>query len=220
VTLRIAHRGASRERPENTMPAFERALAQGADGIELDVHATSDGIVVVHHDPDLLSNGERIWIHRAPWSAVRQVRLSGGAHIPTLTEVLDLVGTRSRLYVEIKGRGIEQAVVQTLSAGKGEYAVHAFDHRVSRRVRTLSPALPTGVLSASYPVDPIEPVVAAGAQTLWQHCHLIDQALVDRAHAAGVAVIAWTVNDRPLAEELRALGVDGLCGDDLALLGG
>lgn len=214
MTELIAHRGASRLRLENTLPAFALALDQGADGIELDVHATRDGEIVVHHDPAVGG----LAIADTPWSALREVQLGGGHRIPTLGDVLALAGNRATVYVEIKGAGIEHLVAPILLANPAKCAVHSFDHRTVQRHRRIARQIPTGVLSSSYPVDPIGPVIAADAQYLWQEWHLIDEELVASAHAAGIKVVAWTVNDARVAAGLVALGVDGLCGDDLDLL--
>src|SRR5690242_17262551 len=92
----IAHRGASREAPENTLAAFARALALGADGIELDVHRTADGGVVVHHDPAPRPGEGTGGAATRPFlestlSEVRQLRVAGREPVPTLQEVLELV---------------------------------------------------------------------------------------------------------------------------------
>ena len=96
---------------------------------------------------------------------------------------------------------------------QGTTHVHAFDHRIIARLRHQDPAISLGVLSASYPVDPIEQVKRAGANTLWQQATLIDRALVAACRHGGISLIAWTVNDREEAKALTALGVDGLCGN-------
>src|SRR3954471_13623680 len=100
---RIGHRGAPREFPENSLPSFQRALALGADAIELDVHVSSDGVVIVHHDPDIRSRP----IRTMPWSALSRVELAPGVFIPSLEQVLDLIGSRATVYVELKGEAVE-----------------------------------------------------------------------------------------------------------------
>jgi glycerophosphoryl diester phosphodiesterase len=91
--------------------------------------------------------------------------------------------------------------------------VHAFDHRTIRRLHEHAPELSLGVLSSSYPLDPVSQVLMAGAKTLWQEWHLIDEAMVSICRGAGVEVIAWTVNDAAAAARLAAMGVAGLCGN-------
>lgn len=211
----VAHRGLPREARENTLAAFALAVEAGCDAIELDVHATSDGVVVVHHDPVL---------HAPPGATVRDpiVRLTHAQvltrsphdwPISTLHDVLDLVGIRARVYVEVKAPNIESLVCDVLAAHTCEVAVHSFDHRISSKVRSLAPRLPVGVLMSSYLIDPSLPISLTGARDLWQQWELIDRELVDRAHAAGGRVVAWTVNDVPDAARLAAIGVDALCTD-------
>jgi glycerophosphoryl diester phosphodiesterase len=214
----IAHRGTPRERPENTLPSFLRALELGADALELDVHATADGVVVVHHDPIPRATttvpglaGRRI--ERLTHAELRTFSVADGIGIPTLAEVLQAAADRATVYVEIKGRGIEAPVVECVGRSRAECAVHSFDHRAVRRVRELAPALPTGILLDSYLVDPVAALAAAGARDLWQHWEQIDAPLVAAVGAAGGRVIAWTVNGVAEAEALVALGVAGVCSD-------
>ena len=219
----IAHRGASRERRENTLPAFERALELGADGIELDTHATSDGVVVVHHDYVPRAESPRRTLNGQPIAAltaaeVATFRFPDGSHIPTLAEVADLVGDRSTLYVEIKARTIEARVLECLKPTRARYALHAFDHGTVKRARAIAPDIETGILTSSYLLDPVAALRSAGARDYWQSEELADQALVDRIHEAGGRVIVWTVNDAAKADALRAGGVDGICSDDLSVV--
>jgi glycerophosphoryl diester phosphodiesterase len=218
----IAHRGTPREHVENSLAAFDRALSYGVDGIELDVHATSDGVVVVHHDPTLRASvndgglGGRA-IASISSRDLQRFRLDDGSRVPTLLDVCKLVGDRATVYVEIKGRGIEQLVADTIVAAHESHAtrcaVHSFDHRIALRMRTLAPELPTGVLLSSYLVEPVSALLAAGARDLWQHWDMIDDHLVERVHAIGGRVIAWTINEPGAARHLASLGVDGLCTD-------
>src|SRR6476659_5012714 len=115
--LRIAHRGMPRRERENTLPSFAAALAAGAQGIELDVHATADGMVVVHHDP---ITSEGVEIAAARWNDLNRAEGPAGAvAIPSLASVCALVAERAELFVEIKGEGIEEAVTAVLDGRPG-----------------------------------------------------------------------------------------------------
>ena len=211
----VAHRGVPRELRENTLASFARALEVGADAIELDVHVTRDGAVVVHHDAALHSvtaGVERPLIADLTLHDVRTLT-PGDRPVATLHEVLELVGTFATVYVEIKAPAATDAVVAVLGAHPTPTAVHAFDHRVARRVRELDPQRPTGVLMGSYLLDPLVPVEQTGARDLWQEVSMIDAVLVESAHAAGARVVAWTVNCLETAARLTAWGVDALCTD-------
>jgi glycerophosphoryl diester phosphodiesterase len=127
--------------------------------------------------------------------------------------VLALAADRATLYVEIKGTGIESAVLDVLRTARGPVAVHGFDHRVCRRVADVAGAPPGGILVHSYLLDPVHALRRAGARDYWCWWEFIDAALVERVHAAGGRVVAWTVNDTDAARRLAALGVDALCTD-------
>jgi glycerophosphoryl diester phosphodiesterase len=214
----IAHRGTPRDHPENSLPGFRSALDAGADGIELDVHLTVDGVLVVHHDATLQPlEGAQDTLHPAicdlTSAAVRTHVLAPGVQIPTLAEVLDLVATRAVVYIEIKASGAEAAVLRCVAASAASCAVHGFDHRVALRAGSLDPRLPTGILLDSYLIDPAAALGDARARDYWQRWEMIDADLVARIHAARGRVIAWTVNDPGAARRLHALGVDAVCTD-------
>ncbi len=219
----VAHRGAARERPENTLAAFAIALDQRADAIELDVHCTADGVVVVHHDPvphGVYPDGRR---ERGPIAELRYVELSTlrivGEAIPTLRDVLALVGDRATVYVEIKGAGIERAVVDAVRGSSAQCAIHSFDHEAVNRVRALAPEIPRGLLFERGDTESmLRSMERHDARDLWPAAALIDAALIEAAHRAGKRVIAWTVNDTSLASTLAAAGVDALCTDDVPLI--
>src|SRR5581483_1452980 len=192
---------------------FELAVRQKVHGIELDVHATKDGVVVVHHDPNirhgpLINTLTLTELHRYP--------LTSGVEIPTLAAVLDRMARALPppiVYVEVKGKGIEEAVVEVLEFARVPTAVHSFDHRVAARVTALAPSIPTGILLDSYLVDPAAALRAAGARDYWLQWSFIDRDLVRRVHDVDGRVIAWTVNERTDVVALEALGVDAICSD-------
>src|ERR1035437_9526630 len=167
----IAHRGASVERPENTLVAFSRAIELGADAVELDVHLSADGVLMVHHDAVP---------HDAPSPALahRDIRTLtveelgafrvGGQPIPTLAQVSDAVGERVRVYCELKGPGTAGAAVKLLERRGAAAAVHAFDHRQVAEARRLAPAVARGVLEASYHIVPTDSMASVDARDLWQ----------------------------------------------------
>jgi glycerophosphoryl diester phosphodiesterase len=168
---------------------------------------------VVYHDPLLPGLGA---IAELELEEVRRHRLPNGERVPTLAEVLEIVGERE-VWVEVKGLppDLDERLLALLASGPApqRYAVHAFDHRIVRRLRDRAPTLRTGVLLASYPIDTVAVMRAAGAGTVWQEWQLVDAALVTAVHAAGGRVIAWTVDAPAELARLARLGVDGLCGN-------
>ena len=213
--LRIAHRGLPRRQPENTIPSFALALALGADGIELDVHETADGIIVVHHDATLRDGTE---IRRCSWDQICDRPVAPGAPVPTLDDVCRLVGTGAELFVEIKGEGIEDAVVEVLDRHECRAAIHSFDHALIGRLGRRGVAYRLGLLFEKTPADPRSEMEKRGASDFWPERSLVTGRLVTDLHAFGGRVIPWTVNDPSEATRLAEWGVDGLCTDDVSML--
>ena len=203
--------------PENTIPAFEKALELGAEAVELDVHATKDGVVVVHHDPVLYAGDmpdvDLIAIADTLFDQLRARYLAPGVSIPTLTQTLEAIGTKATVFIEIKGRDIEPHVVRCIRESRSDCAVHSFDHRIVRTVKEIFPAIRCGVLQVARHLDPVASLRETGAEDLWQHVDYIDEDLVADAHAIGARVIAWTANDSTQWSYLRRIGVDGVCTD-------
>jgi glycerophosphoryl diester phosphodiesterase len=209
----IAHRGASGYEYENSRAAFRRAVMLDADGVELDIHATADGGIVVHHDHELPGVGP---IGQVTLAEARRGRIRNGESVPLLTEVLELVGPRD-VWVEVKSLppAHDECLLEVLDRGPApeRYAIHSFDHRIVFRLGEKRPSLRRGILLSSYLRDPIAVMRAVGATTLWQEWQQVDQELVSRMHEAGYTIIAWTVNEPGDLDRMVRLGVDGLCGN-------
>ncbi len=219
---RISHRGAHQTHPENSIAAFERAIELGADGIELDVHATRDGIVVVHHDAVVHARHPQRPAHKAivnlSVAELERFPLADGTRIPTLPEALGAIGTRATVYVEIKAPNIEALVTRCIRESETTCAVHSFDHRIVKIVKSIIPAIRTGVLEVARHIDPVASLASASAEDLWQEVDAIDLEIVERAHSVGARVVAWTANEPTQWEALYALGVDAICTDRIAEL--
>jgi glycerophosphoryl diester phosphodiesterase len=209
----IAHRGASGHATENSLAAFRRAVALGADAVELDVHATRDGVLLVHHDATVEGLGT-IATHTC--AALATHRLANGEPIPTLAQALEACeGVEVWIEVKTLPAALDRLLLETIDRAPApdRCAVHGFDHRIVARLGRHRPTLRRGALLASYLLDTVGAIRETGAKTLWQECHLIDESLVQTAHLSGLAIVAWTVNDDIDARRLTALGVDGLCGN-------
>ena len=213
----VGHRGAAGHAPENTLRSVEAALRLGVDAVEVDVHHV-DGQLVVIHDERLerTTNGTgRVADHT--FAALRALDAGGGERIPTLDEVLDLVGGGAELVVELKGAETALAVVRRLQAigdGRGDgVIVSSFDHPELARVHAALPTVRLGALHYGVPRD-----LAAGARTLGAHAvHLAldfaPAAFVHDAHRRGLQVWVYTVNRADDLARVRALGVDGVFTD-------
>jgi glycerophosphoryl diester phosphodiesterase len=214
----IGHRGAPGKHLENTLDSFLEAFHLGADAVELDVHVTADGVPVVHHDPKFGSvepaRYRAAHIHTMTLADVGAIELAGGSKVPTLESVLDAVGSKGTVYVEIKG-GSELPVAEVIRASGAMCAVHSFDHAAIARLQTVAPSIPRGILFDSLPPDLEAIISATRARDVWPAWRLVDSKLVDAVHQLHGRVIPWTVNTKDAAADLARLGVDGICSDDI-----
>jgi glycerophosphoryl diester phosphodiesterase len=217
--LVIAHRGASAHLPENTMPAFALAVEQRADMIETDLHVTRDGAVVITHDEELAGLGGRGEIADATLAEIRALDAGGGARVPTLDEMLDAFGAAIAFILELKKgtraeyEGLEaQAIEAVRTRGIAERTLFSsFYDPVLARLRAAAPEARIGLLiSRRYPIRIVERARALGAEAIHPEAPLVDAALVEMAHEAGLAVYVFTVDAEAEMRRLLSLGVDGL----------
>lgn len=221
MTLVIAHRGASAYAPENTMPAFELALRQGADMLELDVLRTADGVLAVFHDDTTERwDGSQRLVASCTLAELQALNI-GGARVATLAEVCVFARTHQmRLNVELKGEGFSADVAHMLEtegvanlvlvSSFSEMALHAF--------AAASPQIPRAFLidTDAEPADddlswPFAALQRIGARA-WHPSSELRQLhrLIPHVQAAGYAVNVWTVDNRQTMRALIAAGVDGI----------
>lgn len=212
----IAHRGASRIAKENTVEAFRAAVQVGAGGIELDARRTADGVLVVHHNPQLSDGRQLVGLRAADlpdW-------------VPTLSEALDACAG-AFVNIEIKNdpsepdfdpdEGVADGVITELrrrSEPTATWLISSFRIETVNRCRRLDSRIPTAWLTANA-VGPeeIDDVVASGHTAIHPWVPMVDAALVEDCHRAGLRVNSWTCNDPERAVEMAGWGIDGLCTD-------
>jgi len=227
----FAHRGARRAAPENTLPAFAAALEMGADGIELDVHLTADGQLVVIHDFNVEKTTDgRGEVERM--TADEMARLDAGSHfspafagtrIPHLEEVLDLLRDRCRINIEIKSNDLYARDASERVAGLvrarnlyDQVIVSSFNPITLIKVRRLDPAIALGVLYDREMPSFLREVWAGPPilpQAQHPHHALIDAAYMQWAQTIGAQVNTWTVNEPAEARRLADLGVNTVITD-------
>jgi glycerophosphoryl diester phosphodiesterase len=218
ATLRLAHRGDWRRAPENTVEAFRAALdIPGCDGLELDVHAASDGTPVVIHDPTL----DRVQRRPGRVDAMTVSELAD-AGVPTLAEVFEAVPRRAFFDIELKA-DVAPAVIEVLAAVRGpslERAVlSSFEPVILERIGRLAPAWPRWLNSVDLGPAAIGAAVELGCRAVAAEWHSIDRRSLNRARTAGLDVAAWTVRRRPTFDRLARLGVVAVCVEASALDG-
>ena len=217
--MRIAHRGASAECPENTLSAFRRAIELGADAIELDVHGCEGEPVVIHDDTvDRTTNGKGR-VKEFTLDALRHLTIKPGEHVPTLDEAMSAIGPEITWFIEVKDPADAALTAELLKRKVGQGWPLASLWLISFVPEALKRAgriLPELRLGASYDApDPaaIPKALALGASAILPRYTSLRPEFVRQAQTAGLPVFTWTVN-RPLAiERLRAMGVDGIISD-------
>lgn len=218
--LVIAHRGASAAAPENTLASFMRAGEERADFVELDVQESSDGVVVVAHDSDLMKVGRsplKIW--SAPAEELRAVDVGSffspafaDQRVPTLAEALEVCRGITRMVIELKDYGrdqeLEERVVELVEAAgmQDQIVTMSLSRPMVEKMKSLRPGWTAGLLAAksigslsSLPVDFL--AVESGMAT---------RSFIRSAHSAGKPVYVWTVDDPNRMIRMIGLGVDGL----------
>jgi glycerophosphoryl diester phosphodiesterase len=243
MTRIAAHRGGGALWPENSLLAFQSAIALGSDLLELDVHQSRDGGVIVIHDATVERTTDGTGAVQSMTAAdLRRLRLRGpdGAltseRVPTLDEVLAAAApSHAGLLIEVKEPapgdrydGVEERVLAAVAAAglQRRATIMAFDPRTIVRVRELAPRMRTSFLVAHAAVERagVRPAVsvdwarATGATDVGLELTLLDEQVAAAARAASLRLGVWTVNDEPAMRRMLALGVDVLTTDrpDLA----
>ncbi len=222
--LIIAHRGASAEKPENTLAAFQRALELKVDGIELDVHFTRDGVPVVFHDSTLRRlTGSRGRLAERTWRELSPLRVNGTEPIPRLVDVLRLTRGRALVQIELKGGVGVAPVIRAVRAARATAWVilASFDAASVREAAQLAPTIPRMLITTGRrPPDALARQAAACSASgiSIDHRAVHSAAMVAYFHARSFSVWCWTVNTAVAARRLAGWGVDGLLGDNPALL--
>lgn len=234
----VAHRGASSTHPENTLASFRAALELGARVVELDVRLSLDGVPVVMHDPDVsrTTDGEGL-VHELP--AERLATLNAGTAeapepVPTLRQALELLSGRAAAALEVKNlpgepnHSEEERIVEALHAElarsgfEGPVLVLSFNPRSIAASKAIAPTVPTGFLSTA-PIDPREALahaVSAGHDLVLPGTRTLIPAgasFVEEAHATGVRIGTWTVDEPGTVRMLLDRGLDAVASNDPAM---
>jgi len=240
MSLVISHRGANLEAPENTLPAFEKALAYNVDGFENDVHMTKDGVLVVVHDDtiDRTSNGTG-YVCEMTFNELRALDFGSwfspefaGTKIPTLAEFFELCGGLKVINVEIKqavdGSTASAPAVVKLAKEMGVFdklLVSSFDMNMLQACLAEDPATRVAFLYAMDNEDACEaiaddPVAFAKKHNLTAYHPIVlmcNADFIEECQEAGIMVNPWTVNQEHAITALREWGADGVITDEPAL---
>lgn len=218
----VGHRGCALLEPENTLRGFRRAIELGCDAVEADVRVTRDGALVVMHDEEVDRTTDGTGrVAELTLAQIRALDAGRGERVPTLREVLELVGGRVLFVCELKeDAAVAPAVAAVREAGLGADVLFAsFELPRLARARSIDPSLRTLAIFARPPHDFAARAAAVGAEGVTIQYRHVTAATVDVARRANLAIHAWTVNLPEDVRELIALDVDAIVSDrpDLVL---
>jgi glycerophosphoryl diester phosphodiesterase len=220
----VAHRGASRAAPENTLSAMKKAIEFGADYAECDVFQTKDGEIVLFHDEEMeRTTGQQGMIWEYTLTELREMEVGSwfkeefkGEPIPILREVIQLAKGKIRLNIEVKVSGEDPEIVQKVvdiirSEGIAtECMITSFERPVIEEVKIIAPELVTGfIFDEDHPPDIFE----GSWEYVCSKRNIVDAEFVKKAKQKGKKIFVWTVNYPAEMEKLIGLGVDGIITD-------
>ena len=220
--LKIAHRGAKEYAPENTLIAFQKAIEMSVDGIELDVHLSLDGTIMVIHDTtiDSTTNGKGI-VNKLSLQELKSFEINDSEErIPTLEEVFDLINRQCFINVELKTYETVEAVVALIEEYVSEknwnyadFLVSSFDWSALQQMCFLNDKIPIGVLTATDLDLAIAFAKFIKAKSIHPYFHLLTKENTLSMQEKGFEVFTWTVNDIEDIHKIKLLNPNGIITD-------
>ncbi|MBE0393010.1 glycerophosphodiester phosphodiesterase family protein [Flavobacterium sp. PL002] len=219
--LKIGHRGARGNEPENTLIGFQKALALNVDQIELDIHSSVDGEIMVIHDEtiDRTTNGNG-YVNSFTRLELQQFQIEGQQYIPTLIEVLNLIDRKCSINIEIKSNGLADKLVgiieQYVTEKRWEYSdfiVSSFEWDNLEKVRLLNPSIPIAVLTETSIEDALAFAKKIKAQAINPDFQMLSTENVSQMQQTGFQVFPWTVNEIEDIKRIQSYKVDGIISD-------
>ena len=219
--LKIGHRGAKGYEPENTLIAFEKAIHLGVDGIELDVHLSSDNELIVIHDEtvDRTTNGKGE-VNQLSLKELKALKIENTAEIPTLTEVLDLVNQRCFINIELKGIGTPKPVIQLIAHYISEknwdynhFLISSFDWKMLEETHSLDPKIKIGVLTEESIDNALAFAKNINAFAINPYYKLLSKENVILMQQNGFEIYPWTVNSKNAIQKIKSFNVNGIISD-------
>jgi glycerophosphoryl diester phosphodiesterase len=219
--LKIAHRGFKGIAPENTLLAFQKAVEFNVDAIELDVHLSSDGYIIVIHDEtiDRTTNGKG-YVNKLSLQELKSFQIDGNHKIPTLQEVFDLVDQKCIINIELKGVGTTEPVVALIEHyieeknwNYNHFLVSSFDWNALQQLRLLNDKIPIGVLTHTDLSLAFAFAKFMKSETIHPYFHLLTKENTLQMQDKGLQVYAWTINEIEDIQKIKTLNVNGIISD-------
>lgn len=219
--LNIGHRGAKGYEPENTLLSFQKAIDIGVDGIELDIHLSSDGAIMVIHDEtlDRTTNGKG-FVNELSLQELKTFQIEIENTIPTLIEVFDLVNKHCFINIELKGKGTSKPVINLIEHyieeknwNYGHFIISSFNWSALQEVRKWNAKIPIGVLTHTDLDLAIAFAKFIKAETIHPYFHLLTKENTKKMQNEGFKVFAWTVNETEDIQKIKSFHVNGIISD-------
>ncbi len=219
--LKIGHRGAKGYEPENTFVSFQKALDMQVDGIELDVHLSADGEIMVIHDEsiDRTTNGKG-FVNTLSLRELKTFRIDGKYEIPTLKEVFDLVNQDCFINIELKSHEAADKVVTLIEKYVAKkdwkydrFLVSSFDWNALQQVAFLNDKIPIGVLTETDLDLALAFAKFIQAKSIHPHFHLLTKENTAQTQKKGLQVFPWTINELEDIQKIKTFNVNGIITD-------
>jgi glycerophosphoryl diester phosphodiesterase len=219
--LKIGHRGAKGHESENTLISFQKALNMQVDGIELDVHLSADGELMVIHDEtiDRTTNGKG-FVNKLSLRELKTFPIDGKHQIPTLKEVFDLVNQDSFINIELKSYDAAEKVVSLIEKYVSKknwhydrFLVSSFDWNALQQVRFLNDEIPIGVLTETDLDLALAFAKFIQAKSIHPYFHLLTKENTAKIQEKGIQVYPWTINEIEDIQKIIAFNVNGIITD-------
>lgn len=219
--LKIGHRGAKGYEPENTLASFEKAMQLGVDAVELDVHLSADGQIIVIHDQTVNRTTHREGIvNQMMWTDLKKLRIQGEHQIPLLSEVFDLIDRRIFINIELKGDQTAQPVVALIqdyicnkSWNYEHFLVSSFDWNALQEIHRLDPEIPLGVLTLTDLELAVGFAEFIHVRSIHPYFHLLTRENTATMQQKGFEVFPWTVNEAEDIQKIKSCNVNGIISD-------
>lgn len=219
--LKIGHRGAKGYEPENTLVSFEKAIELSADGIELDVHLSSDGELIVIHDEtiDRTANGKGA-VNELSLKELKSFRIEKIQEIPTLIEIFELVNRRCFINIELKGIGTAKPVMELINRYISEknwysddFLISSFDWDMLEEIHLLDSKMRIGVLTEESISAALAFAKKIKAFSIHPDYELLSKENVALLQENGFEVYPWTVNSKTAIQKIKSFNVNGIISD-------
>lgn len=219
--LKIGHRGAKGYKPENTLMAFEKAIDLKVDGIELDVHLSLDGKLMVIHDEtiDRTTNGKGL-VNQFSLKELKSFSIEKTLEIPTLMEVIELVNRRCFINIELKGSNTATPVMELIHLYISEknckytdFLVSSFDWKMLEEIQVLDPKIRIGVLAEESVDEALSFAKKIKAFSIHPYYALLPKENVALMQQNGLEVYPWTINTVEDIQKIKLWNVNGIISD-------